>query len=153
MLDSEGQLWTIAGVALEGYTSILFMLRHVVSFGTHDPEAQAVVPDITQFPLALTTSRHILETVHLLLVALPFMGTVAVTFVVYKAHIPFACLATNLLESAAPQEYEADAALLYRVTKGLRVISSSVMEFAPLTVAIEGLNTRVRDWLCDNRST
>ncbi|KAF4458690.1 fungal specific transcription factor [Fusarium albosuccineum] len=130
MIASDGQLWTIAGVALEGYTCILAMLRRVVG------------PDIAKFPLAPKSSRHILEVVDLILSAFPCMGAVSVTFVVLQAHIPCECLASNLLRSAAPRDYQADATLIERVARGLLVISKDAVELVPLAAAVENLNAK-----------
>ncbi|KAM5361369.1 hypothetical protein ACJZ2D_013139 [Fusarium nematophilum] len=150
MIDSDGQLWTVAGLAMEGYTHILFMLRRLSSAGSGAPEAGVLDPDITKFSLAVKASRHILEAVDLLLAALPFVGTVAVTFAVLQAHVPCACLADNLLHSTTPQDYTADAVLLERVTRGLKVISRDVEELSPLTAAMENVNAKVRDRLEHN---
>ncbi|KAJ3549223.1 hypothetical protein NM208_g621 [Fusarium decemcellulare] len=101
MIASDGQLWTIAGVALEGYTCILAMLRHVDG------------PDIARLPLALKSSRHIVEVVGLILEAFP-----------------------------SPQDYRADSVLLERVARGLEVISKDVAELVPLAAAVENLNVK-----------
>ncbi|RSL57423.1 hypothetical protein CEP53_006471 [Fusarium sp. AF-6] len=79
MIESDGQLWTIAGVALEGYTCIIFMLRRAISVRSGIPESQELDPEVTNHPLVLNASRYILEIVALLLAAIPSMGTVAVT--------------------------------------------------------------------------
>lgn len=153
MIDSNGQLWTIAGVALEGYTCILFMLRHVFNAAFNFAEGQVADPDITTFPLALKASRYVLEIVAQLLSAIPSVGTISVTFVVFQVHVPFTCLATHLLHSAAPQDYRADAALLERVACGLKAISSNEKEVSSLATAIENLNEKVRCRLRENTST
>lgn len=152
MIKSDGQLWTIAGVALEGYICILFMLRHVVNARCQDLEARALDPDISRFPLALEASRCILKTVAQLLAGFPFAGAVSLTFVVLQVHVPCACLAANLLRSVTPHSYESDAVLLDRVTCGLKMISHSVAELTPLTKAMEDLNAQVQNRLCEQRS-
>ncbi|KAJ4207637.1 hypothetical protein NW759_013867 [Fusarium solani] len=150
MIDSDGQLWTIAGVALEGYTSIIFMLRRALSIHSGIPENQALGPEVVSHPLVLNASRHILEIVALLLVAFPSMGTVAVTFVVLQAHIPLACLATYLLHPAASHDCETDIVLLEHVAEAMREISRDVEELVPLTAAMEELKTNVRNTAGDN---
>ncbi|KAL2672138.1 hypothetical protein Neosp_012836 [[Neocosmospora] mangrovei] len=81
MINSNGQLWTIAGVALEGYTCIIFMLRRAISANSDIPENHAPGSEVVNHPLVLNASRHILEIVALLLAAIPSMSTVAVTYV------------------------------------------------------------------------
>ncbi|RSL47772.1 hypothetical protein CEP54_013233 [Fusarium duplospermum] len=79
MIESDGQLWTIAGVALEGYSCIIFMLRRAIRVRSGIPEDQELDPEVTNHSLVLNASRYILEIVALLLAAIPSMGTVAVT--------------------------------------------------------------------------
>ncbi|RMI99732.1 hypothetical protein CDV36_016004, partial [Fusarium kuroshium] len=50
MIESDGQLWTIAGVALEGYTCIIFMLRRAISVRSGIPENQELDPEVTNHP-------------------------------------------------------------------------------------------------------
>ncbi|KAM6511119.1 hypothetical protein FALCPG4_016121 [Fusarium falciforme] len=150
MIDSDGQLWTIAGVALEGYTCIIFMLRRALSVHSGIPENQALGLEVVNHPLVLNASRHILEIVALLLVAIPSMGTVAVTFVVLQAHIPLACLATYLLHPVASHDCETDIILLEHVAEAMREISRDVEELVPLTAAMEELKTKVRNTVGDN---
>lgn len=150
MIDSDGQLWTIAGVALEGYTCIIFMLRRALSVHSGIPENQVLGPGVFNHPLVLNASRHILEIVALLLVAIPSMGTVAVTFVVLQAHIPLACLATYLLHSVVSHDRERDIILLEHVAEAMREVSRDVEELAPLTAAVEELKTKVRNTVGDN---
>ncbi|KAF7588670.1 hypothetical protein BBP40_005421 [Aspergillus hancockii] len=142
----------VAGVVLEGYTCILFMLCHVINSISDSPETGEFDPDIPKLPLALKASRYILEIVALLLTAFPSMGTTSVTFAVFQAHLPSAYLATNLLHSASLQGYGADAILLERVISGLKMISSDIAEVAPLSTAIENLNLKVRYRLRENGS-
>ncbi|WAO96122.1 Hypothetical protein NCS54_01378400 [Fusarium falciforme] len=150
MIDSDGQLWTIAGVALEGYTCIIFMLRRALSVHSGIPENQALGLEVVNHPLVLNASRHILEIVALLLVAIPSMGAVAVTFVVLQAHIPLACLATYLLHPVASHDCETDIILLEHVAEATREISRDVEELVPLTAAMEELKTKVRNTVGDN---
>lgn len=151
MIESGGQLWTIAGVALEGYTCIIFMLRRAISVRSGIPENQELDPEVTNHPLVLNASRYILEIVALLLATIPSMGTVAVTFVVLQVHVPFACLTTYLLQSVARQEFETDTALLESVAEGLGGISRDIEELVPLAAAIEELKYRVQNRARDNR--
>lgn len=150
MIDSDGQLWTIAGVALEGYTCIIFMLRRALSVYSGIPENQALGLEVVNHTLVLNASRHILEISALLLVAIPSMGTVAVTFVVLQAHIPLACLATYLLHPVASRDCDTDFILLEHVAEAMREISRDVEELVPLTAAMEELKTKVRNTVGDN---
>ncbi|CAH0023647.1 unnamed protein product [Clonostachys rhizophaga] len=144
MIVSDGQLWTLAGLAMEGYICILFMLRHAITTANFDTmESETIDIEVARLPLTLKVSRHILQMVDLLLNAMPFMATVSVTFAVLQAHLPYAYLVTNLLYSTTTHSSRGDAALLKRVFGGLKVISRNVVELEPLTAAIERLNMMV----------
>ncbi|KAL6915404.1 hypothetical protein FSST1_006899 [Fusarium sambucinum] len=148
MMDSDGQLWTIAGMALEGHTCIISMLRRVLCRVPPVSEPQLLDSEVPNHPLIFKASRHILTKVSLLLAAFPCMGTVAVTFVVLQAHVPFACLASSLLRSVAVQDFDNDAVLLERVVEGLKTMSEDIEELAPLTAAMENFNAKIRERGC-----
>lgn len=150
MINSNGQLWTIAGVALEGYTCIIFMLRRAISAHSDIPEKHAPGSEVVNHPLVLNASRHILEIVALLLAAIPSMSTVAVTFVVLQVNIPLACLATYLLHPVSSRDCEADIVLLEHVIEGTKRISRDIEELVPLTAAMEELKDKVRSTVGDD---
>ncbi|VUC33470.1 unnamed protein product [Clonostachys rosea] len=147
MIQSDGQLWTVAGLAMEGYTYIVSMLRHVISTTPGTVGTEPCDLRVSKLPLAIRACRHILDIVGLLLNVMPFMGTVSVTFTVLQAHIPCAYLASNLLYSATPREYQADAVLIERVARGLERISDGIADLAPLVAAIDNLNLMIHDRL------
>ncbi|KAM0229953.1 hypothetical protein ACHAPO_009675 [Fusarium lateritium] len=121
------------------------MLRRVLCRVPPVSEPQLLDSEVPNHPLIFKASRHILTKVSLLLAAFPCMGTVAVTFVVLQAHIPFACLASSLLRSVAVQDFDNDAVLLERVVEGLKTMSEDIEELAPLTAAMENFNAEIRE--------
>ncbi|CAI6094720.1 unnamed protein product [Clonostachys chloroleuca] len=72
IIVSDGQLWTLAGLAMEGYICILFMLCHAITTANFDTmESEAIDIEVARLPLTLKASRHVLQMADLLLNAMP----------------------------------------------------------------------------------
>lgn len=145
LINSGGQLWTIAGLALEGHACILSMLRHTVNVAStwedwDSPNVETRESDIAIFPRALSTSRRMVEAVGSLLEIMPSSSTVAVTFTVFQAHVACACLAANLEGTTLPaNEKNNDAVLLERVARYLDPIAAEYEEITPLSALLRVL--------------
>ncbi|KAK2015212.1 hypothetical protein LZ32DRAFT_602574 [Colletotrichum eremochloae] len=146
-LHDQIDLWTLADLMLAGYTSIIFMLRKATLLKSNSPDPASSDVHIPKLDCVLRASRRILELAHNMLQVWSFPKPEVISYIlgIYRAHIAYSYLATNVINSATPQEMMEDLHLLDRVAHGIETAAQEESDFLPLARAMKRINAEIRE--------
>lgn len=133
----------VSEVALNGYTTIIFMLRKMATLDSNSPQPITTDTDVPDSPMALDAARHLVDIVGWLLAKYPNPSTLSATFGAFRAYVPFAYLASHILRSPDAGVYAADIEALELGGRCVAEISQMERDFVPLARAIQCLNSEV----------
>ncbi|KAI8270836.1 aconitate hydratase [Colletotrichum sp. SAR11_239] len=141
-------LWILGDLLLNGYTCIIFMLRKATLLKTNSPNPISSDDNIPKTDLSTRISRRILELTYLMLHVWRFPAAEAISYILgaYRAHIAYAHIASNMINSPGLEEdATADLDLLDRVAQSIETAAQEECDFAPLVRVMKKINTEVRE--------
>ncbi|KAL0936397.1 uncharacterized protein CTRU02_208612 [Colletotrichum truncatum] len=145
--DDMIQQWVLTDVVLVGYTCIIFMLRKATLLKSNSPNPVSSDENIPKTDFATRASRRIMELTYLMLHVWGFPAAEAISYILgaYRAHIAYAHLASNVINSSTPGDMAADLDLLDRVAQSMETAVQEEHDFAPLLRAMKKINAEVRE--------
>jgi hypothetical protein len=135
---------SVAHIALNLFTCIIFMLRKLATLDTSSPQPIATDADVPDSPIALDAARNIVDIVSWLLTKYPNSSTLAATFGVYHAYISFAYLVGHILRTGETGPFSADMDSLNKISQCVWDIAACERDFMPLAIALRRLNEELR---------
>lgn len=141
-------LWILGDLLLNGYTCIIFMLRKATLLKTNSPNPISSDDNIPKTDLSTRISRRILELTYLMLHVWRFPAAEAISYILgaYRAHIAYAHIASNMINSPGLEENAtADLDLLDRVAQSIETAAQEECDFAPLVRVMKKINAEVRE--------
>lgn len=146
-VHDQMDLWILAAIVMAGNTSIIFMLRKATLLNSNSPNPTTSDVNIPKTDFATRASRRILDFMYRMLRIWRFPAAETISYVLgaYRAHIAYAHVASNVINSPTPGEMAEDLDLLDRVALVIRAAAEEESDFVPLARAMKRINAEVRE--------
>ncbi|WYZ42700.1 hypothetical protein EsH8_VI_000399 [Colletotrichum jinshuiense] len=146
-VHDQMDLWILAAIVMAGNTSIIFMLRKATLLNSNSPNPTTSDVNIPKTDFATRASRRILDFMYRMLRIWRFPAAETISYVLgaYRAHIAYAHVASNVINSPTPGEMAEDLDLLDRVALVIGAAAEEESDFVPLARAMKRINAEVRE--------